>query len=52
MLGKEAPKSEIRKMLISACRIATDEYTKIRERKSMLPESVTLLEELVRNMMK
>jgi hypothetical protein len=37
-------------MLVKACRVATAEYGKIRERKSMLPECVDLLEELGRNM--
>lgn len=49
-LSPSATKSEIREMLVKACRVATAEYGKIRERKSMLPECVDLLEELGRNM--
>lgn len=49
-LPQTATKSEIRATLINACQMATAEYSKIRRRKSILPESIALPEELGRKM--
>ncbi|TVY39675.1 Trichothecene 15-O-acetyltransferase [Lachnellula occidentalis] len=44
LLAKDASKNETKHKLKKACLVATSEYTKIRERKSILPEIVVLLE--------
>jgi hypothetical protein len=48
ILSRFATKVEIEYTLIKTSRVATVEYGKVRERKSMLPESVVLLEWLGR----
>ncbi len=50
ILPLSAPKPEIRSMLIRTCRVATMEYSKIKQRKSMLPECITLFEDLGQKM--
>jgi len=44
VLSKYAMKDQIKAKLKKACLIATAEYGKIRERKSMMPEIVALTE--------
>lgn len=50
VVGKEAGKEEVREKLVKACRMATEEYRGIRERRSMLPGCVILFEELGQKM--
>jgi hypothetical protein len=42
----------VREALVKACRIATEEYGKIKGRKSMMPERVALMEFLGRKMLR
>jgi hypothetical protein len=51
ILSPSATQSEIRSVLIRACRVAAAEYGKIKARKSILPESVALMEFLGANML-
>jgi len=46
VLSPSATKVEIEDKLIEACRIAKDQYSIIKQRKSMMPESVALMEHL------
>ena len=48
-LTPSAMKEEMKKMLVRACGAAAAEYGKTRERKSMMPESVALMEFLGQN---
>lgn len=50
VLARSASKDEIKKMLGTACKVATVEYRKIRQRDSILPECVVLFERLGKNM--
>jgi len=50
VLPLQASRNEIKDKLIGTCRTATEEYAKIRARKSMLPDCVLLFEEIGRNM--
>ena len=50
VLEPAASKDEIRAVLRKACNVATGEYGKIRDRRSMLPECVVLFERLGRNL--
>lgn len=45
-LSSSAQKKDIRDVLVKSCRIATAEYENIKLRKSMLPDTVALFEEL------
>ncbi|KAL2069673.1 hypothetical protein VTL71DRAFT_14352 [Oculimacula yallundae] len=47
--ARTATDAEIRENLVKACRRSTEQYLKIRERKSMLPECVNLFEEIGRS---
>lgn len=45
-LSESASKDEVRCLLVKACKVATAEYGRIKERKSVLPECVILFERL------
>ncbi|KAK0103443.1 trichothecene 15-O-acetyltransferase [Cadophora gregata] len=49
-LSSTASRHEIREKLLKACRVSTEQYIDIRERKSMLPECVNLFEDIGRMM--
>jgi hypothetical protein len=51
-LSPMASKVETKEMLVKTCKMATAEYGKIRERKSMLPESILLMEDIGASMWK
>jgi len=46
VLDSKASKRDTKDMLVKACMMATEEYVKIRERKSVLPECVMLMEDI------
>ena len=46
VLSLSATKAEIKDKLIQACRVAKDQYSIIKQRESMMPESVALMEYL------
>lgn len=46
VLAPDATKADVKSKLIEACRITTEQYGIIRARKSILPETVTLMEYL------
>ena len=50
-LPTSATRPEIKDVLVRACKVATAEYVKIKERNSMMPESVALMEFLGANML-
>ncbi|KAH7397862.1 15-O-acetyltransferase Tri3-domain-containing protein [Cadophora sp. MPI-SDFR-AT-0126] len=50
-LSRTASRDEIREKLLKACRMATDQYVGVRERKSMLPGCVNLFEDIGRMML-
>ena len=50
VLEQNASKEEVKRLLGKACGVASEEYRKIRERRSILPECVALFERLGRNM--
>jgi hypothetical protein len=50
VLSSAASRDEIGEMLGKACRVATVEYGKIKERESMLPGCVALFQRLGKNM--
>jgi len=46
VLEKEASKEEIKRKLVKACEIATEQYGKIRERESVLSEIISVVEDI------
>jgi 15-O-acetyltransferase Tri3 len=52
VLGQKATKKDIKGTLVKACRISTNEYLKIKERKSLLPENLAWMEEVGEQMWK
>ncbi|KAH9214188.1 hypothetical protein DL95DRAFT_446705 [Leptodontidium sp. 2 PMI_412] len=50
VLSSTATRDEIREKLLRACRISTEQYMYIRGRRSMLPETVNLFEDIGRMM--
>jgi hypothetical protein len=52
VLERKATQEEIKRTLVKACRMSTNEYVKIKERKSMLPKNVAWMEEVGEQMWK
>lgn len=52
VLAPTAGRVEVREVLVKACGIATAEYGRLRERKSVLPECVALFEEIGQMLLK
>ncbi|KAH7346548.1 15-O-acetyltransferase Tri3-domain-containing protein [Rhexocercosporidium sp. MPI-PUGE-AT-0058] len=51
VLSSTATRCEMRDKLLKACRMSTEQYINIREKKSMLPETVNLFEDIARMML-
>jgi len=47
---EDATKSSTKQVLLEACGMATKEYSKIKERKSMLPPSLNIMEDIGKKM--